>query len=61
MSSSCQKCLICKLLEDGKVHQGSQCLLHSHILSQVLTFTVGGDKILDLKHLWYNKMDSSLI
>ena len=54
MSSSCLKSVICKLLEDGKVFWGSQCFLHSRILSQVSTFTGAGDKILGLRDLWSN-------
>lgn len=44
MSSSCLKSLICKLLEHGNVFWVSQCLLHSHILSQVSAFTVAETK-----------------
>lgn len=54
VSSSCLKSLICKLLEDGKVFWERKCLLHSHILSQVLTFMVARDKILGLRDLWSN-------
>lgn len=32
----------------------SQCLLHSHVLSQLSTFTIAGDKILGSRDLWSN-------
>lgn len=54
MRGSCLKSFICRSLEDGKVFWGSRRLFHSHILSQVSTFTAARDKILGLRGLWSN-------
>lgn len=44
--------LMCTLVEAGETLRENLCLLHSHIHSQVSTFSVARGKILGLRHLW---------